>query len=125
MKIPEEWRMFGKDGRFYIVDVEDRPIMIQTYSYYCWFDYDVDQGETESNEYYEDVTYIEYIASVTISNGATYGEVLVEHENERTPRYYLHLGYEKVVYLVIWDETMDEEMLADIADTFVLEEHIK
>ena len=117
LKIPEDWRMFEKDDRIYIVDADDQPVMIQVLSW-CGIE-DGEQGIAESNAYFEDVIPMKCLSSAVFSNSAAYGEVLVSCENIQSTKLFLDLPPSEM--FIVWDETVDMEMLITIAKTFVIE----
>lgn len=117
LKIPEDWRMFEKDDRIYIVDADDQPVMIQVLSW-CGID-DDQQGVAESNAYFEDVIPMKCLSSAVFSNSAAYGEVLVSCENIQSTKLFLDLPPSEM--FIVWDETVDLDMLRTIAKTFVIE----
>lgn len=116
LKVPEDWYMFEKDDLIYIVDADDHPIMIETHSY-CGID-DGQQGPTESNAYFKNITPMKYLSSAILSNSASYGELLVSYEGTQSSKLFLSAD---LIKFIVWDETVDMEMLLKIAETFVIE----
>lgn len=117
LQLPADWSYYEKDGLVYILDHAQNPVMIQTKSYP-----DVDgriPGATESNDFFTEVTNLQILTSAVFSNGAIYGTYLTEHNGNQSEKLFLSIGYIRTIDLLVWDETMDEEMLKTIANTFV------
>ncbi len=115
LKLPPDWVCYKKDGLVYILDGSQRPVMIQTQ---CWADPDGNHADPESNDFYQNVTNLRILTSAVFSNGAIYGTYLTEHNGSTSTKYYLHIGYPSIIRLLVWDKTIDEEMLITIAKTF-------
>lgn len=120
LKIPPDWTYYENEGWIYILDHAQKPAMIQTKSFPG-----VDgrtPGETESNDFFTEVTNLRLLTSAVFSNGAIYGSYLTEHNGNQSEEFFLEIGYDRHVTLLVWDETMDEAMLKTIAHTFVAAE---
>lgn len=119
LKIPEEWLFYEENGFIYFTDVDANPIMIQTFSY---SGIDENQhGKEESNKFFSKVINIKTLTSAVLSNGAIYGKALVEKDDCESEKYYLELGYERKILLIIWEETLNDELVKKIARSFVAE----
>lgn len=118
IKIPGEWVYYEHDGLIYITDAGQNPIMIQTNSY-CGIN--KNPGITESNVFFESVTSLQLLSSAVYSNGAVYGKMLMQNGDTRTENYYLSIGYDRNVDLVVWDERVDIVTVKLIAQSFVCE----
>ncbi len=112
LKIPNEWTFRVENNIMYIVNGE-KPIMISCKR----------TGESESNLYFNDYKYIEFINSSVLSNGPIYGKAQYLYKSTPIELYYLNLGYtlndEELVEFVVWDQEISEEFLIIIAKTFV------
>lgn len=117
LKIPAEWTSYEKDGFLYIVDEEKKPIMIETHSYSG--PEKNDQGATETNDFYGSLTNLRILSSAVLSNGAIYGKVLMKRGELQTQNFFLELGSSRRILLIIWDDTIDENMVTKIAASFV------
>jgi hypothetical protein len=119
LKIPDEWIYYESNGLIYITDSNQTPIMIESRSYPNVAT--GTPGSTESNDFFENVTNLKYLAGVGLSNGAYYGKVLVGKGSMQSEHYCLDIGYDRTVQLVFWAETIDEAMVKRIAKSFVSE----
>lgn len=117
IRVPQEWTSYEKDGLLYILDKNQSPIMIETHSY-SGFE-ENEQGTMESNDFYENLVSSRTLSSSVLSNGAIYGEVLMQCGEAKTQNYYLELGYDQRILLVVWDNTIDENTIKKIAASFV------
>jgi hypothetical protein len=120
VKLPSEWLVYEKDGLLYVVDEEENPIMIQSKSYAGIKDDDM--GQTEANEYFQEVTCVKTLSSAYYSNSAGYGVVLVEKNGVQSEQLFLDLGAYPYVQMIIWDDTVDEKLVKKIAKSFVIEQ---
>lgn len=112
LKIPDEWTFLIENGIMYIID-GDKPIMISCKR----------TGENESNLYFSDYKYVEFISSSVLSNGPIYGKAKYLYEDSPIELYYLDLGYtlhdDELIEFVVWDQEISEDFLINIAKTFV------
>lgn len=112
MKIPNNWTFFIENDIMYIMDGKN-PVMISCER----------TGKKESNLYFTDYQYIDFISSAVLSNDPIYGKAKYLYKGEEIERYYLNLGEtihdEEIVEFVVWEQKMSEETLIKIAKTFI------
>lgn len=124
IKIPKDWMYYVKDEKFYVLDEENNPIMIETFSNNrepgskLWIE--------DSNIFYSEIFYGGSINSVVIPNGVIYGNVLVKREGVKEGKIYLVLPKANVTVenmcgmnLIVWDKTLDMKTIEKIAWSFV------
>jgi hypothetical protein len=113
MKIPSEWSCFVQDGIYYIMNGES-PVMISYRGRGI--------GEKESNLYFDDFQYIDFVTSAVLSNGPIYGKAKYQYNNAEIERYYLNLGEKPngdiELDFIVWDTKVEKDLLIDIAKTF-------
>ena len=111
IKLPNEWIFYAEDGIMYIVDGE-KPVMFSAKRI----------SENQSNAYYEDYQYVGFVSSIGLSNGAIYGKLKYQYDDEKTEVYYLNLSSVKnreQIEFVVLDWEMSEGLIDKIAKTFV------
>ena len=115
LKIPNEWTFFIENDIMYITE-EEKPIMISCKR----------SGDNESNLYFNDYQYVEFISSAVLSNGPIYGRAKYIYKNNTIELYYLDLGPTRndgeLIEFVVWDEGISEEFLIKLAKTFVADD---
>ena len=109
IKIPSQWDVVVEDDIIYITENE-KPIMITTKR----------SGERESNLYYKDYVYVDFISSAVLSNGVIYGRCKCIYDNKTVEMYYLSLD-SGIVFLV-WNQEITKDTVVKIAKTFVEEQ---
>ena len=109
VKIPATWNAFEKDGIVYVTE-NDTPIMITTK---C-------SGEKESNMYYKDYIYVDFISSAVLSNGVIYGKCKCIYNDRTVELYYLDLNSN--VCFLVWNQSIDKDTIVKIAKTFAEEQ---
>lgn len=129
IKIPKEWVMTEYDGRLYLsdkpLDEEDCTVyFVQSHSYPTSASIAAgsDEGAVDTNLFSREVQMLKSERSSVISNGAIYGEELYSVDGVEEKKLYLELSnlhYHTRVYLITWDESIDEDMLIKIAKSFV------
>lgn len=119
LKIPSEWACYEEDGKLYFVDENQIPAMIETHSYCSGFEGD-SPGDVDSNRFFDNYRCLRHISSTVFSNGAVYGEYLIEINSNQHQYYFLDLGGEETISLIIWDDTIDIEFVKKIAWSAVL-----
>ncbi len=110
VKIPNDWEYYVEDEIIYIVKNEV-PIMIS---------YDR-SGEIQSNSYFSDFKYIDFLDSAVLSNSAIYGKAKYYYSGKEIEKYYLHLSGDAddaSVGFIVWNNNIDKELLIKIAQTF-------
>lgn len=120
LKIPSDWKSYVEDDYLYIVDANDNPIMIQTYSY-CGYNAG-EEGKVESNKFVENFQCVKGLSSNALSNSTTYGKVEILQGSEKSEHYFLALNVvvNNTLYmkLIVWDPSIDEDMVQKIAASF-------
>ena len=116
LKIPDEWTAFEEDGKIYILNDKLEPAMIQTFSI-SGMD-DNEEGIVESNKYFDEIINVKTLSSAVLSNGAIYGETLIKKNNTEFKHYYIEIGYEKAITLIIWDTSLSKDVVRKIANSF-------
>lgn len=115
LKIPSEWTYYEKDDKLYFLDENQVPVMIETHSY-CSGD---KPGNMDCNDFFDEYRCLQHISSTVFSNGAVYGEYLIEINSNQCQHYFLDLPGEESISLIIWDDTIDIEFVKKIAWSFV------
>lgn len=117
LKIPPNWQTYIVDDLLYIVDENKKPVMIQTHSHAGIEDGDF--GEVESNAFFEEVRCLKFVSGEVFSNGAFYGRVTVEKNGMQSQQYILEFEGATRVSIVVWDDTIEDELVKKIAKSFV------
>lgn len=117
LKIPSEWRCYEEQDYIYIVDSNDVPIMIQSYSYASILDNEA--GIVESNKYVDSIQCIQSLTDTGLSNGITYGKILISYDGEQREVFYLEIVDDTCLQLLILDKSLDEAMVRKIAKTYI------
>ena len=114
LKIPSDWKSYVEDEYLYIVDADDKPVLIQTKSFY---NPDTNEpGIVESNKFVDNIQCIGHISSNVLSNSPIYGKKEFLQNSEKSERYFLDLSND--MQLIFWDPGIDEEMVKKIAASF-------
>jgi len=110
--IPNEWTMTENDGYYYILDEEDKPVLVQTYSY---------EGSniTDSNLYCDRLSVDKTLYSQVESNGISYGKVLIKRNGIKTENYEISLLPSLV--MLFWDENCSEELVLKIVSSYIMD----
>ena len=120
LKIPEECSYFVEDDKVYIVDEEQNPVMIETFSYPGTYEWE--HGEMDENKYYSEIVSLECLQSEGFSNSAIYGTYLMEVNGEKTEKYFISLPNENEdLDLIVWDPTIDLKQVKKIARSFEMD----
>lgn len=119
ISMPSDWRCFEEQGYTYIVDNNNIPMMIQSYSFAGIED--GSEGEAESNKYAENFQSIKVLTSTGLSNGATYGKMLVSCNGNNYERFYIDITVEVPMQFIVWSDSIDEKMVKNIAKSYVAE----
>lgn len=108
MKIPGEWSWFTEDGTLYILDENAEPVMIQCHNYAT--------GVRESNKYYKNYKYLEFLSNKCLSNGAFPIVCKFLHEDEVLELRLINLGD---VILIVWKTDLQEDIFDRIVKSFI------
>ena len=122
LKIPEEWSYFVEEDKVYIIDEEQKPVMIETFSYPGPSDWE--HGEMDENKYYSEIVSLVCLQSQVFSNSAVCGTYLMEVDGEKTKKYFLSLENEDSTVindLIVWDPTIDLKQVKKIAQSFEMD----
>ena len=112
--------MYAQNGFLYITGKDLKPIMIQSFSHAGIEDNE--QGEEESNDFFDKLINIKILDSAILSNGVTYGKTRVAKDGMESENYFLeigHEGYTRVVQFIVWDETINLKLIRKISISFI------
>ncbi len=117
--IPGNWSYFIEDDKYHFVDENSNPMMIQTYSF-AGFD-ENEQGQKESNAFFEEVQCLQTLSSAVLSNGSIYGKVQMLCNGQESEKFYINLDTEdgSAILFIFWDNSIDKDMVEKIANSFV------
>lgn len=114
INIPNQWKYYTQNDILYVLDENSKPVMIEceTHGFYML---------GTSNNMFSDFRYGGFVSSTGLSNSAIYGKEVIIHQGIKKEMLYLTLGIENdTKHLIVWDETLSEEELREIAETYSL-----
>lgn len=114
MKIPGQWQYYTQDDILYILDENGEPVMIecQPHGFYMF---------GTSNAFFTDFRHEALVSSTGLSNSAICGKEVIVHQGAEKEVLYLDVGIENnTKHFIVWDETLTEEELEEIAQTYSL-----
>lgn len=114
MKIPGQWQYYTQDDILYMLDENSEPVMIEceTHEFYMF---------GTSNKIFSDFRYENFVSSAGLSNSAIYGKEGIIHQGVEKEVLYLTVGVgNNEKHFIVWDETLSEEELEEIAQTYSL-----
>jgi len=117
-KISEEW--FVSQERF-VVCITDKPIEEEHIIYLVGaiLNYDTEEKNISPNDFLENVEYIGLVNSQVFSNGGMYGQNEYKINDEIAIKYFISFSTNEYgVLFIVWDDTIDEEMIRKIAISF-------
>ena len=124
LKIPSQWTaVYEEDGLLYIYNETGEPI-ISEYHY-------VEEGETTSDLYHENYRLDESLRGAIFSNNMWHGIYTMESDGEMKECVVMHTSYTLDFetdegydfYLIVWDPEISEDLVKEIASTFVHYDH--
>lgn len=125
IKIPKEWSMYHDGEFYYILDENDEPMLVQTSSmpHISGDNEDVPVGP-EKNDYCDALTRNKRPFTACHSNGAGYGSVEIDRDGYVSANYYISLPKnEKRIYLIFWDENVEEDYVLKFVKSYDPPEH--
>lgn len=109
VKLPEHWQLVEEGGLIYVLNENEEPVMIESYR----------GRELSSNKYVSDYYCNNYWKQVHVNDSVEYGIVTVIHADEFKELWYLDLYFdEKDNLFVVWDTSVNERTVANIAKTY-------
>ena len=105
LRMPMGWSSFVEEDLIYILNENSEPVMIEF----------KEVGVSESNKYYKDFVYEDFITSNVNSNGVIYGKAKIRYENNCLQLDYMFCNG---IDFIVWDKTLPQDVLVKISKSY-------